>query len=73
MHITWLSFTNGFEKISDHYELRGDIYVKGIMHGEARACLETGEYKLQDFALHQQPVNTKKTDGINYEARVTIS
>ena len=28
-------------KISDHYELRGQIYVEGIMHGEAMACLET--------------------------------
>ena len=39
-------------KISDHYQLRGQIYVEGIMNGEAMACLETGECILQDFELH---------------------
>jgi hypothetical protein len=39
-------------KISDHYELRGQIYVDGIMQGEAMACLDTGECSLQDFELH---------------------
>jgi hypothetical protein len=37
---------------SDDYELRGQIYVEGIMHREAMACLEAGECKLQDFELH---------------------
>jgi hypothetical protein len=38
-------------KISNHYELRGQIYVEGIMNGEAMACLEDEECKLQDFEL----------------------
>jgi hypothetical protein len=39
-------------KMSDHYELQGQIYIEGIMHGEAMACLETGECNLQNFELH---------------------
>jgi hypothetical protein len=38
--------------VEDHYELVGDIYLDGIMHGEAMRALAEGKVKLQDFELH---------------------
>lgn len=38
--------------VEDHYEVISDIYVDGIMFGEAIEALERGEVKLQDFELH---------------------
>lgn len=38
--------------IDNHFELIGDIYLDGIMYGEAMAALDERKFKLQDFELH---------------------
>ncbi|CZR61365.1 uncharacterized protein PAC_11261 [Phialocephala subalpina] len=35
-----------------YYELHGEVYVPGIMHGEAMTALKEGKFELQDFELH---------------------
>jgi hypothetical protein len=38
--------------VKDHFEVRGEIYVPGIMHGEAITALNAGERTLRDFELY---------------------
>jgi hypothetical protein len=38
--------------IRDHYDYVGDVYVAGIMYGEATDALDDGKFRLQDFVLH---------------------
>lgn len=38
--------------IDDHFEVIGDIYIDGIMFGEAIQALEEGKAELVDFELH---------------------
>lgn len=35
-----------------YYELHQEVYVPGIMHGEAMTALDEGKMTLQDFELH---------------------
>ncbi|KAH7397731.1 heterokaryon incompatibility protein-domain-containing protein [Cadophora sp. MPI-SDFR-AT-0126] len=39
-------------QVDNHYEYVADIYLDGIMHGEAIQALENGQVQLQDFELH---------------------
>jgi hypothetical protein len=38
--------------VEDHYELIGEIYIHGIMHGEVMQALDRREVQLQSFELH---------------------
>lgn len=38
--------------VANHFEVIGDIYLHGIMYGEAMKALEEGKVQLQDFELH---------------------
>jgi hypothetical protein len=38
--------------VDGYYEVHGEVYVPGIMHGEAVAALAEGKLVLQDFELH---------------------
>ena len=38
--------------VEGHFEVRGEVYVPGIMHGEAMTTLHAGERKIQTFELH---------------------
>lgn len=38
--------------VDDHYLLIGDIYLDGVMYGEAIKLLNKGKTELQDFVLH---------------------
>jgi hypothetical protein len=38
--------------VEEHYEVIGEIYIHGIMQGEAMQALERGEVHLQSFELH---------------------
>ena len=43
-------------RIVDHYDYVGDVYVAGIMYGEAMDALNDGKFQLQDFVLHRIPI-----------------
>lgn len=38
--------------VKDHHELVGEVYLDGIMYGEAMEALDHGEVQLQEFELH---------------------
>jgi hypothetical protein len=38
-------------KFEDHFEVVGECYLHGIMHGEAMVDLDAGKYELQDFEI----------------------
>lgn len=39
-------------QVDNHYEYVANIYLDGIMHGEAIQALENGQVQPQDFELH---------------------